>query len=253
MFMLRFIFCSFLLSVLLGACTINTNLMFKTDRDFAFDQIDVDSTNKEYRIAPNDILTVQIFSNEGSLIMEYTTSGVERQRVASEFQFFYPVNAFGYVDLPIIGPQKLSGMTIIEVQNFLENLYTVQFNNPYCLVKAVNRRVMVFPGSGGEAAVIPLVNPNVSVIEALALAGGLADRGNASRVKLIRMVDGDQKVYRMNLATIEGIRYANMTVQAGDILYVDPTPNIAVEVVKDLQPLITLMTAFAVVYVIATR
>jgi polysaccharide biosynthesis/export protein len=253
MFMLRFIFCTFLLSVLLGACSINTNLMFKTDRDFAFDQIDVDSTNKEYRIAPNDILTVQMYSNEGSLIMEYTTSGVERQRVASDFQFVYPVNAFGYADLPIIGPQKLAGMTIIEAQDFLESLYKVQFNNPYCMVKAMNRRIMVFPGSGGAAAVIPLVNPNVSVIEALALAGGLADRGNASKVKLIRMVDGDQKVYLMNLATIEGIRYANMAVQAGDIVYVDPTPSIGVEIVKDLQPLLTLLTAAAIVFTLATR
>jgi polysaccharide export outer membrane protein len=109
--------------------------------------------------------------------------------------------------------------------------------------------VIVFPGSGGDARVIPLMNNNTTVIEALALAGGISGRGNASKVKLIRRIPGTEPdVYLMDLSTIEGIQYAGMSVQANDILYVEPVPEIAGEVLRDLSPFVTIVTSLALLY-----
>jgi polysaccharide biosynthesis/export protein len=101
--------------------------------------------------------------------------------------------------------------------------------------------------------VIPMTNNNINVIEALALAGGLSDRANASKVKLIRKVNGKSEVYLMDLSTIEGIKYAGMIVQAGDIIYVEPTPEIATEVMRDVSPYITVISGLAFVWAVLSR
>jgi len=228
--------------------------MFKTDDDFAYDTLNIDSSNIEYRISIDDILTIELYTNEGSMILEFTTSSVSRPANFSRPEVSYVVDKSGRVELPGIGLQQLSGMTIREAQDFLEEAYLYQFNKPFCLIKVINRRALVFPGSGSDGFVVPLVNPNVSVIEALALAGGLRERGNASKVKLIRGRDQkSQQVILIDLSTIEGIKYANLPVQAGDIIYVEPTPQIPTEILKDAQPFFQLITGFGVIYAILTR
>jgi polysaccharide biosynthesis/export protein len=251
--MLRTIGVIAVLSFFLGSCTINKNIMFKTDREFTYGQMNFDSTNAEYRLAPNDIITLAVFTNGGNLLLENTTTSAERSRVVSVTDFVYQLDVRGNVELPVVGVHQLQGMTIIEAQRYLMEKYSVQYNNPYIVVRVINRRIMVFPGTGGEGAVVPLLNTNVSVIEALALAGGIALRGNASKVKLIRDVGAKQEVYLIDLSTIEGIKYANMPVQAGDILYVEPTPDIASEVLRDVQPVFQILSSLALIYLIFTR
>jgi polysaccharide biosynthesis/export protein len=52
---------------------------------------------------------------------------------------------------------------------------------------------------------------NTTVLQALSLAGGVADRGSMSRIRVVRIVDGSKKEIRVNLGDV---------VQAGDTLIV---------------------------------
>ena len=54
----------------------------------------------------------------------------------------------------------------------------------------------------------------------------------------------------MDLSTIEGIKYANMLVQANDVIYVEPVPEIAGEILKDVAPFVTLVSGVALIYAI---
>jgi polysaccharide biosynthesis/export protein len=248
------VWCYAALILFLGSCSINKNLMFKTDDEFVFDEINFDSTNVEYRISPNDLLIIEVFTNEGAIILEFTTSATSRPQNLAKPEVIYTVNKDGFAELPGIGLQKLEGLTIMEAQDFLEEKFGLLFNRPFCQVKVVNRRAMVFPGTGGEGIVIPLVNPNISIIEALALAGGISERGDASKVKLVRgRTVEEQKVFLIDLSTIEGIKYANMAVQAGDIIYVEPTPQIPLEVLKDAQPFFQFFTGLGFAYFVIFR
>jgi polysaccharide biosynthesis/export protein len=59
-------------------------------------------------------------------------------------------------------------------------------------------------------------------------------------------------VYLMDLSTIEGIQYAEMIVQANDIIYVEPVPDIANELWKDITPVVSLISGLALIYAILT-
>ena len=80
-------------------------------------------------------------------------------------------------------------------------------------------------------------------MEALALAGGITDRGKANTVKLMRRVNGERKIYVMDLSTIEGLSYVDMIVQANDYIYVEPTAELAKGIVSDIAPIISLLSS----------
>jgi polysaccharide biosynthesis/export protein len=238
--------------VLLASCTINKNVMFKTDTDYVFDTFP-DSVPADYRISVNDVLLFRLFTNEGARLLEVTTGDEMSNSSFLNFQdVSYIVESDGTAKLPEIGKVPIAGLTIAELRIELERLYTPLYNYPFAMVSVLNRRVTVFPGAGARAQVIPLVNQNTSVIEALALAGGIDSRGNASKVKLIRETATGRNVYLMDLSTIEGIQYAEMIVQANDIIYVEPVPDIANELWKDITPVVSLISGLALIYAILT-
>jgi len=111
-----------------------------------------------------------------------------------------------------------------------------------------NRRVVVFPGEGGDARVITLENNNTTLLEVMGLAGGMAKRGDARHVKLFRHhPDGTRTVHEFDLSDIDGMRYADIVMQGDDVVYVQPNPEIAREILNDLVPVITLLTSIVLV------
>jgi polysaccharide biosynthesis/export protein len=156
---------------------------------------------------------------------------------------FFLVESDGMVELPVVGRVKAEGLTIQEFQTYLEGLFEARFVEPFCLVKVVNRRVIVFNGNASAGEVIVLENANMRLVEAIAAAGGLGARANASKIKVIRKEDGKDKVFLVDLSTIEGLDYANMIVQNGDVIYVESTKNLSKEVLADTAPVVSILTS----------
>jgi polysaccharide export outer membrane protein len=244
---MRYLFICFCL-IGLASCTINKNIMFKTDQDYVFDEIS-DSLDSDYVISPNDFVSLRLFTNKGAKLIESTAAPAESQRFFQFIDVQYLVREDGTIEFPEIGSVDIAGYTVRDAETLLENKYKTLYVDPYCIIRVTNNRVIVFPGQGGNAAVIPITNNNTTVIEALALAGGITQRGNASKVKLIRRNVGEEpEIYQMDLSTIEGIQDANKVVQANDIVYVEPVPEVASEVLRDVAPFVTLITSMALIY-----
>ena len=127
------------------------------------------------------------------------------------------------------------------------------YHDPFAVLQVTNNRVLVFPGAAGAATVITLTAPNTTVLEVLALAGGVAARGNASQVKLIRRTATGHQVYRMDLSTAAGLSAASTVVQANDVLYVDPVPDVASEVLRDINPIVSIVSSLSVLWALLTN
>jgi polysaccharide biosynthesis/export protein len=130
----------------------------------------------------------------------------------------------------------------------LEQQYATFYNKPFVMVRVINRRVLVFPGSGGAGRVVNIENENTTLIEALALAGGITNTGKAWKVKLIRGDLRNPKVMLIDLSTIDGVKQSNLLVQANDIIYVEPVPRLSQEVLTQITPIVGIITSIALVY-----
>ncbi len=249
---MRFIHYSLILLVAISftSCKIfRSNLMLKTPKDYTYDKLADSLTKQDYRIEGNDVLQVRIFSNDGFKIIDLANTAANFR-----LDLDYIVDRDGTTKLPLTGKVKLAGLTIREAEVYLEEVYDKFYVKPYVTVKVTNKRVIVFPGNGGVAKVLSLTNNNTTVIEALALTGGVAEDGKAYKVKLIRN-DGTPKpkVYLMDLSKIDGIAAGNSVVLANDIIYVEPRYRLAKTLVSEIAPIISLLTSTILIYTLFVK
>lgn len=236
--------------ILASACnTLNPSRMLRTEKDFKFDSFADSLQSYEYRIAPNDEISFKIFTHNGEKMVELmSTSGGAMQQSSQNMGLSSTVEHDGMIKLPIIQRVKISGMTIREAELFLETAYSQNLNKPFVQLKVTNNRVIVFPGGdGGTAKVVSLQNTNTTLFEALALSGGIVD-GKAYNIKLIRGDLKNPKVYKINLSTIDGVKQANLLLQANDIIYVEPRARITQRLLTEIAPYISLLTTGLLIY-----
>jgi polysaccharide export outer membrane protein len=238
-----------LIALFFASCNpLNPSIMFKTPKDFKFD-IQSDTSDLEYRIAPNDVITFRLFTNNGFKLIDISNeNNVQFQNLNNGLN--YLIEFDGHVNLPILGRIPLSGLTLKEAEFFLEEKYSEIYIDPFILLDISNRRVTVFPGNGGNGRVLTLQNNNVTLLEALAQAGGIRETGRAARVKLIRGDRSNPEVYLIDLSTIEGISQANIILQANDIIYVEPVGVTRRQFISEISPILSLITGVITLYLV---
>lgn len=238
------LFFSFIL--IFSSCKIfKSNLMLRTPKDYNYDKL-VDSLSRlDYKIAANDAIQYRVFTNDGFKLIDLASSGTGVLR--NDLDVI--VESDGNIKMPLLGRFNVLGLSIKEAEKLMEEKYSEFYVKPYVTLKVINKRVIVFPGNTGQAKVIPMINNNTTVIEAIATAGGIPEDGKAYKIKLIRNNNDPSIkpfVYLMDLSRIEGVTMANSKVQANDIIYVEPRYRPFRTLAVELAPIATLLTTFLI-------
>lgn len=246
------------LTVIFTSCGINSSLMLKTDKDYEYAPLDSLSESRgDYVIDVNDIVQMRFFTNSGLKVLDIssaTEGGAQSQIFNPNNTLSYVIQSDSLVRLPVIGLTNIVGLTVREAEIRLQSIYSEYYVDPFIQLSVTNKRVVVFPGNGGEAQVIYLQNNNTTLMEVIGLAGGLADRGRASRIKLMRKDNnGKRLVYKFDLSTIDGLAYTDFIVQANDYIYVEPVPELGKEILQEVAPIVSLITSAAVLVAIFTQ
>jgi polysaccharide export outer membrane protein len=227
---------------------LNPSIMLTTGKDYKYAKTPDSSRVSEYKISPNDILEFNLYSNDGFKLIDLTSLNTANSTYRMTSELAYLVETDGNVKLPIIGRKKLSGLTIREAELMLEDCYSAFYVKPFVLMTITNKRVIVFPGSPGDAKTIPLLNNNTTLLEAIALAGGISEDGKAKQVKLIRQNKDKYDVFLIDLSKIEGLNQANMVLQANDIIYVEPRRKYSSKFIGEMAPIISILSSAFIVF-----
>lgn len=244
------------LALVMTSCGVNSHIMFKTSKDEVItDDIPISPTDA-YRLAPDDKITFTLFVEKGKRIIDVSSgigeASTGNQQLAKTKSIQYLVRNDGRVELPMLGLVEVAGMSIIEVQEKLSQLYSANYIDPFVQVEVTNRRVIVFPGSGGDAKVIPIENDNTTLMEAIALAGGITERGKSKIVKVMRQTEEGRSVYQIDLSTLDGLKYADMIVQSNDYIYVEPSKQLSREFLKEVTPIVSLISSALLIVTVFT-
>jgi polysaccharide export outer membrane protein len=251
-----YILISFGLLLVIQSCGINSDLMLKTPKDYVFDKLDVESANaeiNEYIVKVDDIIKFKFYTNKGQKVLDLVTraeGGTQSLGFANSMT--YTIMPDSLVKLPVIGNLNIVGKSIKETELFIENEFKSLYVDPFVQISVTNKRVIVFPGSGGDSKVVYLTNNNTTLLEVLALAGGITERGRASKIKLMRGEKENKKVYLIDLSTIDGLKYADLIIQNGDYLYIEPVPELGKEILKEIAPVVTIISSAAVIISVLT-
>jgi protein involved in polysaccharide export with SLBB domain len=137
---------------------------------------------EDYRLGAADKVRVTVFGEEA---------------LTGEFI----VGANGKISLPLIGETQAAGLTISEFQTEIANALSQGFiNEPRVSAEVLNYRPFYILGEVNQPGTYPYTN-NLTVLNAVATAGGFTYRANINRV-FIKRVDGDGEVeYPLTTAT----------------------------------------------------
>ena len=135
----------------------------------------------------------------------------------------YLVNQDGYIDFPMLGRLSAAGLT----KKALKDQITQQLQDkkllfdPIVSVRYLNFHVTVL-GEVNHPGLVTIPNEQVTVLEALGLAGDLTIYGKRNNVLLLRKEDGQKIVRRLNLNSEAVLSSPYYYLRSNDVVYVEP-------------------------------
>ena len=242
----------FLLITYLSSCNVYRNrIMFKTDVEVVPERLAlaVQEAEENYTIQKNDFIELNVYTNEGEVIIdpnneilrEFGGGGGQNIQNRERLNPRFLVRSDGFTKLPVIGDIEVAGLTLKQADSLLETEYSAYYEGVFVITRYINKRVIVLGSTGGQ--VIPLQNENLSLIEVLALAGGVGSQSKVDKIRLIRGDLNDPEVRIINLSTVDGMKSASLNIQPNDIIYVEPVQRITSEAIRDISPIFSLITS----------
>lgn len=213
--------------------------MLRTPEDFKSAPIskEILQAERNYVIQKNDLLKLEVYTNKGERIIDPnpelsrpTANTVNQTRPLVN----YLVDLNGIVKYPVVGEMKMEGLTLRQAEEILQLEYEKFFKESFVVLTFQNKRVIVLGATGGQ--VIPLTNQNVTLAEILAMAKGLPNDAKARNIRIVR----GEKIFQVDLGTMEGFLSGNMIIEPGDIIYVEPIRRPFAEGLRDYGSLLSL-------------
>ncbi|WP_291725991.1 polysaccharide biosynthesis/export family protein [Bernardetia sp.] len=267
LFYIKFICSLFLLSSLFSCAGYQNNILFRTGEDFdntAFDKVTAEA-EQNYRLAPFDYITIQVFTNDGEIMIdptgefgeEVTEGAGQISRNQNQFEsdisgiptdmssniglagnrmdgFLrrYLVQETGVAVLPMVGKVNLAGLTLYQADSLLAKKFSTFYEEPYVITRYINKRVMVMGAMGNK--IITLTNENMTLLEVLTLAGDFDNNTRANKIRLIRNAStGNPVMKNIDLSTWQGLKNAELIIQPNDVVYIEPRRRIGSEFLAD--------------------
>ena len=152
--MKRYLICLISIALLATSCKVflPSRMLHVTSKDqiSAFNQ---EEHIQQYRIAPNDILKINVYYQNGEDFLDmFSMADIRTMTTSSnpntgiEFLVEYD----GNIKLPYLGYVKIDSMTLREAVLYLEEAYSKYLNNPMVRLQVTNKRVTIFPGGTEE-------------------------------------------------------------------------------------------------------
>ncbi|MEA3456613.1 MAG: polysaccharide biosynthesis/export family protein [Campylobacterota bacterium] len=165
--------------------------------------------NIEYLIQPNDRLSVIIYQYP-----ELTPTDLNEKGLL--------VDSRGYISLPLIHRVKVSGYSQSGAARMLESRYKKFLTDPSLNLEVINKRIYVL-GEVKKPGVVQLDNEYMTILQAVASAGGLTDQAQRDTVYIVNQ-DGrrNMKMRRVDLTSFASLQASNLMIKPNDIIYVQP-------------------------------
>jgi polysaccharide export outer membrane protein len=174
-----------------------------------------------YKIKPEDVLQVRNLQNLKFILEDAApSSAVTTTGGGNIAGQAYPVAADGTVALPVIGRVPVAGLTRQEASKAIEDVYREKvIKDPIIEVKIMNLKVTVF-GEVRTPGNYALVKDKTTLIDVLGQAGGITDKGNEKKVKIVRGGTENPQIAEVNLSELQSLTNPAMILQNDDIVYV---------------------------------
>ena len=247
----------------LTSCVSTKQMSYLQQYDEEVDSIiQVQRLRKPYRIQTGDLLSIRVKALDQELVGMFNPISEANPNATTEQNVYFDgftVDDHGNIRVPTMGEVNVLGYTEKEVREMIEKKlldeYFREEANIFVTVKLAGIRYTTLGEIGQGSQVV--YKDQVTIMEAIANAGGITDYGDRENVQIIRQYPQGEEVHVVDVTDIEIMKSNYYYVQPNDMIVVNPLPRKAlglgttgIEVFRTVVSLVTLVTS---IYFITTR
>lgn len=139
-------------------------------------------------------------------------------------QVDYLIDQDGNIDFPVIGKLKIEGLSPDEVRALLRERLSEYLKDPIINIRLRNFTVTIL-GEVSRPGTYPVNGEQITILEALGLAGDLSLRGVRENVLVIRDFNGTKVYTRIDLTSKNMTKSPVYYLTQNDVVYVEPNKS----------------------------
>lgn len=211
-----------ILVLFLTSCTSKKNLIYYQN----IDSYKLNANKYESVLQPDDLLTIVVRGETPESVapfnmpnISYNTSGengLEVQRM-----FTYLIDSEGNINFPSIGKLKVGSKTRLEAENLLIEKLSLYVTNPKVDVRILNFKISV-QGEVNKPGTFSITSERITLLEAISLAGDLTIYGKRDNILVIREVNGEKSIQRIDLKKADFMNSPYYYLRQNDVVYIEP-------------------------------
>lgn len=221
----------FAVFITLTSCVSTSELSYLQENPEAVDSIiEVQRLRKPYRIQVGDLLSIRVKALDQELVGMFNPVGETNPNATTEESVYFDgftVSEHGNIRVPTLGEINVLGFTEEEIREKIEGLllenYFKDEANIFVTVKLSGIRYTTIGEIGTGSQVI--YKEQVTVMEAIANAGGINDLGDRKNVKIIRQYPHGEEVHSIDVTQLDALKSPYYYIQPNDMIVVNPLPQ----------------------------
>lgn len=191
----------------------------------------VHQVEKPYRVQVNDLLDINVKAADAELerMFQPTSQGTSSKSSNEQKLYFdgFMVDSHGDIRLPTLGKINVLGYTVEEIREKIEskllNTYFKHKTDLFVRVKLAGVRYTTIGEIGSGSQVI--YKNQVTIMEAVANAGGIEITGDRTNVVILRKYPGGDGIHHIDLTNIDATHSPFYYIKPNDLIIVNPLPQ----------------------------
>ena len=243
----------FIFQLLTSCIPYKDTLYLEKNKDKVADiEINADAY-KPYRLQVDDILSIEIKSNNSKDVEIFNKTEAKTSGVVSQDQLYfsgYQIDGFGNIRIPVIGLLNVQGQTVDEVGEMLEKKlldeYFTPDSNLFVIVKLAGIKYTI-NGEIASTGTNTVFQDKLNILEAIANSGDIPITGNKREVIVMRRIPTGYQSGTLDLTDANVINSPYFYLKPNDYIYVKPLKQkITGFGMNGLQTLTTVLSLFGV-------
>jgi polysaccharide export outer membrane protein len=224
--LMRFVLYLVLLVLLTTGCIPQKETVYLQDQDDRKDYEnpynELTTITERYVLRPNDLLYIQVNTSNPKLSEFFNptrSSGGNNQ--LNQSLYTYLIDDSMQIDFPFVGKVDLGGCTLQQARERMEKVLEPMVSDAHVKIRLANDAFVIL-GEVGKPGRIEMGKEQITIYEAIALAGDIKTFGKRKQVKIIRPEGDGYKTFFVDITDKNIVGSDEYYIYPNDLIYVRP-------------------------------
>jgi len=209
--------------VFLFSCASHPEFIYlqNTEESTPFEYATID-TRELAKIQVFDFLYITVYSIDPAAALPFNPPSSGAGGNAQPEIIGYKIGEDGMIDFPVVGSIRMVGLSIREAEKLLKEKIEVYLKDPVVSIKFLNLKMTVI-GEVNRPGTYDIPVENMTILQAIGLAGDVSIYGDRSNITIIREQNGERLVGNINLLKTTIFNSPFYYLQQNDVIIAQPS------------------------------